>query len=55
MVLMMGAMVTIPVLSLAAGAGLGALAKATQEMGISEEQLLTIGRELTPGSSRSSS
>jgi uncharacterized membrane protein len=49
-----GAMVTIPVLGLAAGAGLGALGKAAQEMGIFEEQLVTIRRELTPGSSRSS-
>jgi uncharacterized membrane protein len=49
--LLVGAMVTIPVLGLAAGAGLGALANATEKLGITEEQLATIGRELTPGSS----
>jgi len=49
--LLVGAMVTIPVLGIAAGAGLGALAKATEKLGITEEQLATIGRELTPGSS----
>jgi uncharacterized membrane protein len=49
--LLVGAMVTIPVLGIAAGAGLGALAKATEKLGISEDQLATIGRELTPGTS----
>jgi uncharacterized membrane protein len=49
--LLVGALVTIPVLGIAAGAGLGALAKATEKLGITEEQLATIGRELTPGSS----
>jgi uncharacterized membrane protein len=49
--LLVGAMVTIPVLGIAAGAGLGALAKATEKLGITEEQLATIGREVTPGSS----
>jgi uncharacterized membrane protein len=39
------------VLGIAAGAGLGALAKATEKLGITEEQLATIGREVTPGSS----
>jgi uncharacterized membrane protein len=46
-----GALATIPVLGLAAGAGLGALAKATERLGITEEQLATIGREITEGSS----
>jgi uncharacterized membrane protein len=49
--IMVGALATIPVLGLAAGAGLGALAKATERLGISEEQLLTIGRGITEGSS----
>jgi uncharacterized membrane protein len=49
--LLVGAMVTIPVLGLAAGAGLGALAKATEKLGITEEQLASIGRELAPGTS----
>jgi uncharacterized membrane protein len=49
--LLVGACVTIPVLGLAAGAGLGALAKATEKMGISEEQLESIGRNLAPGTS----
>ena len=38
---------TIPVLGLAAGAGLGALAKATERLGITEEQLLKIGEGIT--------
>jgi uncharacterized membrane protein len=49
--LLVGALATIPVLGLAAGAGLGALAKATERLGITEEQLATIGREITEGSS----
>jgi len=49
--LLVGAMVTIPVLGIAAGAGIGALAKATEKLGITEDQLATIGRELTPGTS----
>jgi uncharacterized membrane protein len=49
--LLVGMLVTLPVLGLAAGAGLGALAKATEKLGISEDQLRTIGREVTPGSS----
>ena len=49
--LLVGALVTIPVLGVAAGAGLGALAKATERLGITEEQLMAIGREITEGSS----
>jgi uncharacterized membrane protein len=49
--LMVGALATIPVLGLAAGAGLGALAKATERLGITEEQLAAIGRGITEGSS----
>ena len=49
--IMVGALATIPVLGLAAGAGLGALAKATERLGISEEQLLKIGQGITEGSS----
>jgi uncharacterized membrane protein len=49
--LLVGALVTLPVLGLAAGAGLGALAKATERLGITEEQLKSIGREITEGSS----
>lgn len=49
--LLVGTLVTIPLLGLAAGAGLGALAKATQGLGITEEQLESIGRSVTEGSS----
>jgi uncharacterized membrane protein len=49
--LLVGAMITIPVLGVAAGAGLGALAKSTEKLGISEEQLTAIGEGLTPGTS----
>jgi uncharacterized membrane protein len=49
--IMVGALATIPVLGLAAGAGLGALAKATERLGISEEQLVKIGQGITEGSS----
>ena len=49
--LMVGALATIPVLGLAAGAGLGALAKATERLGITEEHLESIGRGITEGSS----
>ena len=49
--LLMGAMVAVPVVGHAAGAGLGALRKATEKMGISEDQLRTIGQEITPGTS----
>jgi uncharacterized membrane protein len=49
--LMVGALVTIPVLGVAAGAGLGALAKATENFGITEEQLKAIGEAIKEGSS----
>ena len=49
--LLVGALATIPVLGLAAGAGLGALAKATQGLGITEAKLESIGRSITEGSS----
>jgi uncharacterized membrane protein len=49
--LLVGVMVAIPVLGLAAGAGLGIMAKATQRLGITEEQLAAIGKGITEGSS----
>jgi uncharacterized membrane protein len=49
--LLVGVMIMVPVLGVAAGAALGALAKSTEKLGIDKEQLATIGRELTPGTS----
>jgi uncharacterized membrane protein len=49
--LLVGAIVTLPVLGVAAGAGLGALAKSMEGLGITEEQLRSIGTEVTEGTS----
>lgn len=49
--LFVGAIMTVPVVGLAAGAGLGVLAKATEKLGITEEQLRSIGSEITEGTS----
>ena len=49
--LFVGAIMTVAVVGLAAGAGLGVLAKATEKLGISEEQLRSIGEGITEGTS----
>ena len=41
----------VPVLGAAAGAGIAALSKATEKLGISEEQLEQIRSEITEGTS----
>jgi uncharacterized membrane protein len=46
-----GALFMVPVVGVAAGAAIGALAKATQDAGITKDQLQTIRTELTEGTS----
>lgn len=48
---LLGGLFFVPLLGAAAGAGIGALAKATAAVGIDEEQLETIRRGITPGTS----
>ncbi|MFC4786523.1 DUF1269 domain-containing protein [Nocardioides sp. MAHUQ-72] len=49
--LLVGALFTVPVLGVAAGAALGAFSKATQGLGITEEQLELIRGEVVEGTS----
>lgn len=49
--LLVGALFFVPVLGIAAGAAIGALAKATEAVGISKAQLEQIRSEVTPGTS----
>lgn len=49
--LLFGALFLVPLVGAAAGAALGGLAKATQGVGISKEQLETIRAEVTEGTS----
>ena len=49
--LLFGALFAIPVIGLAVGAGAGALSKARERLGISEEQLERIRGEITEGTS----
>ena len=49
--LLLGALFMVPVLGVAAGAGIAAISKATEKLGISEEQLEQIRSEITEGTS----
>ncbi|SFJ65841.1 DUF1269 domain-containing protein [Cellulomonas sp. KH9] len=49
--LIVGGLFFLPLLGAAAGAALGAIARAVAAVGITKEQLETIGREVTPGTS----
>jgi uncharacterized membrane protein len=49
--LLLGALFTVPLLGAAAGAGIAAISKATEKLGITEEQLEQIRNEVTEGSS----
>jgi uncharacterized membrane protein len=49
--LLFGALFTIPVLGVAAGTAIGALSKATSQLGISHEQLESIREAVTEGTS----
>lgn len=49
--LLLGALFAVPVLGAAAGAGIAAISKASEKLGISEEQLEQIRREVTEGTS----
>jgi uncharacterized membrane protein len=49
--LMVGSLFLVPVIGGVAGAALGAISKATQDSGITKEQLEKIRTEVTPGTS----
>src|SRR5690242_6077607 len=49
--LLFGLLFTVPVLGIAVGAGLGALAKASEKLGITEEELEEIRAQVTEGTS----
>ena len=49
--LLFGAIFFVPVLGVAAGAGIGAISAATQKMGITNDQLERIRSEVTEGTS----
>ncbi|MCC2333393.1 DUF1269 domain-containing protein [Cellulomonas wangsupingiae] len=49
--LIVGGLFFLPVLGAAAGAAIGAIARAVAAVGITKEQLETVGREVTPGTS----
>jgi uncharacterized membrane protein len=49
--LLLGGLFLVPIFGAAAGAAIGAIAKATQGIGITEEQLTTIRSEITEGTS----
>lgn len=49
--LLLGALFLVPVFGVVAGAGIGALSKATGGLGISKEQLETIRSQVTEGTS----
>jgi uncharacterized membrane protein len=49
--MLLGALFAVPLLGLAAGAGIGAISAATEKLGISEEQLEQIRSEITEGTS----
>jgi uncharacterized membrane protein len=49
--LLLGSMFLLPLVGAAAGAAIGAVAKATEGVGISKEQLETIRRQITQGTS----
>jgi uncharacterized membrane protein len=49
--LLLGALFTVPLLGVAAGAGIAAISKATEKLGITEEQLEQIRSEVTEGTS----
>ncbi len=48
---LLGALFFVPVIGGVVGAAIGAIAKMTQDVGISKDQLETIRTQLTPGSS----
>jgi uncharacterized membrane protein len=49
--LLLGGLFAVPLLGVAAGAGIGAVSKATEKLGITEEQLEQIRSEITEGTS----
>jgi uncharacterized membrane protein len=49
--LLFGVLLFVPLVGAAAGAAIGGLAKATEGMGITKEQLQTIRAEITQGTS----
>ena len=49
--LLLGALFTVPVLGVAAGAGIAAVSKATEKLGITKEQMEQIRSEVTEGTS----
>lgn len=49
--LIVGSLFFLPLLGAAAGAAVGAVSRAVAAVGITKEQLETIGREVTPGTS----